>query len=247
MNTAIALPEKNQNALNAVEKANSIVIATNEDYSVADSFCAGLKALEKEVDLAYDEHIQDALKAHRSLVAKKKTYAEPIDEARRIVKGKMITWADEQERIRHNEEERQRAEAKRQADEKAQAEALALENKGDHAAAAAVVQEAANSPAPLLKVKSSVPKASTVFSTRWTATVTDPNFVLTAVRKALVFMEKAKTPEGKAATEELRQAEKDLAFMTYNQVQLNGQAKAGTPYTNGVLKLGGVTFTSYKA
>ena len=100
-----------------------------------------------------------------------------------------------------------------------------------------------------------LPKAQTTSSTRWAATVggtredgskTDPLFVLKAVQSALKLMSRAKTADGIAAYEGLAQAEKDLGYMEYKQTALNGQAKAGSPYTNGVLKLGGVSFNSRK-
>ena len=118
-------------------------------------------------------------------------------------------------------------------------------------------EAAANRPvyvAPV-KIAQDLPKSQTNSQTRWSAVVGGVNedgskrdalFVLKAVQSALKFMEKAKTPAAMTAAEDLRQAEKDIAYMVYNQVAVNKLAVAGSPYVNGVLKLGGVAFSSRK-
>lgn len=240
--TDLLIPEKNEKGLTAVDRARALSIVTKEDYTAADQFCSGLKELEKEVDAAYDEHISDAFKAHRSLVAKKKVYAEPIDEARKIIKGKMIVWKDEQERLQRIEEERLAKEAKAKTEQEALDRAAALEAQGDHEAASAAVDEAALAPAPRPVVESYVPKSSSVFSTRWSATITDPLYVLKAIEAAGKVLAKSKTKDAQEACDLLRQAHTDAKYMTYDQVALNRQATA----TKDALKLGGVVFSSRK-
>lgn len=242
MTTALVVPEQNTEAMTAVEQAKSLIIVTSDDYSNADQFCAGLKDLEKKVDLAFDEHISDAFKAHRNLVAKKKIYAAPIDEARRLVKGKMIVWKDEQDRIAREKAEADARTAKEKSDAEALSKAQQLEQQGDHEAAAIIVEEAANMPVLLPKFESSVPKGSTVFSVRWGATITDPDYVLKAIEAAGKLVAESKTTDSQKAAELLRQAYTDAKYMVYDQVALNRQATA----TKDAMKLGGVVFTSRK-
>lgn len=169
------VPEKNEKGLTAVDKARAIVIKTNEDFTAADQFSMGLKALEKEVDAAYDEHIAAAFAAHKSLVAKKKKYAEPIDEARKIIRAKMGAYQDEQEALRVAEEARLRIEAKKKAEDEALARASAMEAAGQQEEAAAII-EAPILTAPVSLAKS-VPKAQTVIPRPWTFRITDINLV----------------------------------------------------------------------
>ncbi len=168
---ALTVPETNESGLAAVARANALTITNNDEYLAADQFAVGLKALEKEVDLGYDEHITAAFQAHKSLVAKKKKYAEPIEEARKIVKGKMIAWATEQEVIRQAEETRLRAEAQKSAETEALARAAAMESAGQSEEAQAIISEPVVA-APV-RLAASVPKASTTTRTVWDYEITD--------------------------------------------------------------------------
>lgn len=131
-------------------------------------------------------------------------------------------------------------------------DAAAAETKARHLAEAAAqkarqdAEAAARRPvyvAPVDLAKD-LPKAQTTSQTRWSANVTDPMFVLKAVTAAISLMAKAKTPAGIKAHADLVQAQEDLGFMAYSSVALSGQAKAGSPYVNGVRRLGGVSFNS---
>ena len=238
----IAVPETNTEAISAVAKARALTIASNSDYIAADAVMQGLRALDKNVDEAYDEHIADAFRAHRGLVAKKKKYAEPIEEARRIIKGKMIEWADKQAEIdRREAEQRARAEKDR-ADAEALARAQALEAAGQQDAAMAVVEEAAMMPQAPAAVVKSTPKVATVTRTIWSAQVTDDRFVLRAIEAAGNVLAKVGTPEAIAAAATLRQAYMDAQYMAYNTTALNSWATS----TKGAVRLGGAVAVSRK-
>lgn len=236
----IELPEFAVNT--AIDEARAIVVVSKDDYAFADAKCSGLLILKKKIEDDFSESKAKTYSAWKSVVAQERGHLDGIDEARRIIKGKMISWADEQEKKRREEEERQRAEDKKIAEEEALAKAQALEKQGNHEAAAAVIEEAAQAPAPRPQVESYVPKSSSVFSTRWSATITDPLFVLKAIEAAGKVLSKSKAKDVMEAAEILRQAYNDAKYMVYDQVALNRQATA----TKEALKLGGVTFSSRK-
>lgn len=170
-----AVPEQNTKALAAIDQAKAFNIATPEEYAVVDAFCVSLKALEKEVDLAYDEHIDAAHKAHKALVAKKKLYAEPIAEARKIAKGKLIAYDEKRESERKFEEARLRAEAQKRAEDEALAKAAMAEEYGDTKGAEAIIS------APVVAAPVSLaqdyPKAKTTVQTRWTYKIVNPAMI----------------------------------------------------------------------
>lgn len=170
MITVPAVPETNQKGLAAIEQAQAFTITTQEEAAVVDSFCVNLKALEKEVDLAYDEHIEMAYKAHKALVGKKKLYAEPIAQARTIAKGKLIAWADA-ERVRAEQEAAiARAKAKQQAEDEALARAERAAEFGDDKTADAIMA----APVVVEPVKVAAPvKMATVMQTRWKYKITN--------------------------------------------------------------------------
>lgn len=167
----LTLPETNNRGLDAIATANATAIITSADYSRADAFCVSLRELEKEVDLAYDEHIAQAFQAHRSLVAKKKKYAEPIGEARTIIKTKMDAWRKEQERLRQELEAKAIALAKYQAESEVLMAAQEAEKAGDNAAAQAIIEAPVMIPA--IEVQSNIPKSKTVIRQAWSAVITN--------------------------------------------------------------------------
>lgn len=168
------VPEENTKALTAIEQAKAFQITTPEERAVVDQFCANLKALEKEVDLAYDEHIKTAHAAHKSLVAKKASYGLPIIEARKIAKDKLIAWDELEAGRRRVEEARLRAEAQKKADDEALAKAERAAEFGDDAAADAIMA----APVVVAPVKlAPAAKSQTVTQTRWAYEVLDASLV----------------------------------------------------------------------
>lgn len=168
------VPEQNTKALSAIEQANAFVITTQDEAAFVDTFCVNLKALEKETDLAFDEHIEAAHKAHKSLVAKKKVYAEPIMEARRIAKGKLIAWQDAQAKIAEQNAAIARAEAIKKAETEALARAARAAEFGDDKTADAIISQ----PVVVEPVRVAAPvKTATVVQTRWKARVVNPDLI----------------------------------------------------------------------
>lgn len=169
-----AVPEINLKGLAAIEQANAFTIKSQEDAAVVDAFCVNLKNLEKEVDAGYDEHINDAFKAHRSLVAKKKVYAEPITQARAIAKGKLIVWQDAEKVRAEQESAIARAKAKKDAEDEALARAERAAEFGDDKTADAIMA----APVVVEPVRVAAPvKTATVLQTRWKWRIKDASLI----------------------------------------------------------------------
>jgi hypothetical protein len=245
--TAVVVPEREKREDDALTRVKNWVIKTAEDYTALDAFLVGLNDLKKEIVADFAEAKEKTAKAkkaaaeaHKAVVDQEDGHLSVIEEARRLGKGKLYAYDQEQERERQRLQALEDARAQKEADDRAQAQALAAEQAGEKTLAQAILNEPARPEA--RKISTDVPKRSTNVSLRWSATVANPQFVSQAIAAAQVFMDKAKTPEAKAAAALLRQAHEDVGFMEYNAVALNAQAKNGTPYVNGVKKLGGVTF-----
>ena len=146
-----------ETALAVVPKATGIIIATDDDLSMAGLFLIGIKKIRKEIDAAFDPIIKAAHATHREAVAQKKKADAPLIEAEGIVKPKIAEYTNEQDRIRREEQERIRQEeAKKQAvlDKKRQAEEDKRQAKADKLEAAGKEEEAErirNLPKPIVE------------------------------------------------------------------------------------------------
>ena len=186
------IQELNSKALTVVDELKSIAtITNNNEYLRCGELWKVGKAMLKTIDDGYDSIITSLHKAHKEAVAKKKSFYDPVESATKWVKGLMISYETEQERIRLVEEARLRkiaeeAEAKRLEEErKAEEErllneAIAAEAAGDTKVAEAILEapmappEPVFTPAPI--VPKSTPKISGVsYRTVWDFEVTEPD------------------------------------------------------------------------
>lgn len=168
-------------AISSLAFANQMIIATDDDCRQAIDIEKGLAALMKEIDTTFDPHIATAFQAHRGLVAEKKKHAEPVEEAKRIIKQKRIVYTEEQERIRKAEEARIQAEARRLIEEAALAAAIAAEEAGDGEEAEAIINEPIH--VPTVTIQKTTPSAGIAGAIReiWSAEVYDLKALCNAV------------------------------------------------------------------
>lgn len=103
--------------------AGRLVVATPAQYAEAADFLKAVKAAQKQVEDWFADPVSKAHAAWKSLTTKKAETLAPLVEAERAVKGKMISWQTEQERIRRAEEAKLQAEA----DERARREREKIE------------------------------------------------------------------------------------------------------------------------
>jgi hypothetical protein len=98
--------------------AQELIVDNNTKYLEAGEFIKSLKSLEDEICEAYDPSIDLAHKTHKSLLAVKKKYLDPVVTAKTLVTKKCLEYR----RI----ENEKRIEAERQMQEQAKAEALRI-------------------------------------------------------------------------------------------------------------------------
>lgn len=174
-------------ALTWPEKANSLVVVTNEVYAVAVDMLKGIKGLRQLIAETFDPHVQRAYQAHKALVAEKAKAEAPLTEAEVVIKRKMVAYSTEQERIRREAEEKARQEALKAEEDRRLAEASALAElaaaTGDESYAAeaeALIQTPIEAPA--VTIKSTTPVVSGVsYSERWAAVVVDKKHLVAFV------------------------------------------------------------------
>jgi hypothetical protein len=153
-----------------VERSEQIVVEDAPSYEVAGEFLLGVKAYQKNVRDLFRPHKQAANKVHKGLCDDESKHLKAPDKAEKIVKGRMGTWKEAEERAAA--EERRIAEAKaREEAEKAQlAEAEAAEAAGRKAEADAIL-ERPTEVAPVA-TRRAVPQVAGIKHTkRWTCEV----------------------------------------------------------------------------
>ncbi|MBI5193252.1 MAG: hypothetical protein HZA08_07415 [Nitrospirae bacterium] len=178
MEAALALlPETSKvdnQALQAKEVANSMVISDDTTYIKAGEFLKGLKAIAGEIKETFRPGIEQAFKLHRTLISTEKNHLEPVAEAESIIKKKMMGYQDEQERKRREEEARLREEARKREEEARLAEAVFHEAAGNNEEAEAILNLPIEPP-PVILPKAT-PKVAGI-STRviWKFRIVDAN------------------------------------------------------------------------
>lgn len=126
----------------AVEaQANSITIATQEDYEEAAAFGRLVKQKAAQITEWFAPMKKAAHEAHQKVCQREKAMLAPLVEAEKIVKKTMGAYIMEQERRRKEEEERLQRLAQEEAEKKLK-EALELEANGRAAEAESALFEA---------------------------------------------------------------------------------------------------------
>lgn len=136
--------ERESNAL--VVKANSFDIVNNDVYIEAMEFAKTIKAMQKEVDAAFDPIVKQNHAAWKAAIAQKTKYYEPLEKALKFLDTKGRIFRTEQERLRI-EEERKAQELARKEAERLQKLAEKAKARGDEEKAESFevkAQEAAN-------------------------------------------------------------------------------------------------------
>lgn len=159
----------------AMNFATALVISDNETYTKADQFCVALKGLEKEIIGDFAESKSAASLAHKTICAQEKAHLDKCVPPRTLIKQKMSAYADAQEQLRREEEDRQRIEAQKRADDEALEAAQLAQAAGRTEEAAALLESPA--PAVTVFVPKTTPKASTVLRKIWAFRVVNANLV----------------------------------------------------------------------
>ena len=174
----VLVPDENKLAAkeaDAMAYATALVISSNETFTLADRFCVTLKGLENEIISDFAESKKTVALAHKKICAQEKAHLDKVIPPRTMIKQKMSVWQDKQERLRREEEDRQRLEAQKAAEAEALRQAELAQALGNTEEAEAIIQEPVYV-APVV-VAPTTPKASTVIRKMWTFRITNPALV----------------------------------------------------------------------
>jgi hypothetical protein len=159
--TVLPVGDAKQDALAAPKYALTIRVNNQPTLDVANGFLKNVKTLIGKIDASFDPQIEQAHKLHKSLIAEKKKFTAPLEDAERIVKRTIAGYLAEEDRKRR-EAEAERARIETEAREEAERKLKAVEKaeaKGDIAKAEAIAQEAANTMAAKIDAAPVIPDA----------------------------------------------------------------------------------------
>jgi hypothetical protein len=163
-----------------LERIKAIKVIDAQTFEAAGISCAEITEWEKKVGEYWDEDVERAHKAHKSLVAKRAAMLDPLGEAKKALRQQMGSWHQEEERKRLESERQAQESARKQAEDDAIAQAAELEKQGRPEEAARVVSEPV-APPPVV-VRSNVPKGFGQFTRKtWKFEVTDMMALVKAV------------------------------------------------------------------
>jgi len=151
-------------------QAQALTIKSQDSYDKANDFLKAIKGLQGQVKDTFKDIIAKAFAAHKEAKAQETRHLEPLLKAETLVKNKMLTFAQEQERLRQEAERKLQAEAEKKRQE-ALAKAEKAREEGKEAKAEKYEDKAAAVVAPQLAP--SFDKGSAVITKRWHAEVTD--------------------------------------------------------------------------
>lgn len=158
-----------------VAQATGVQITTPEGYSWAANFLKSIKTAQKRVETTFEKSVTKARDSWKEACKLRDSFADPLSDAEKLLKGKMSAYDREQERIAAEAQAKIDADA-RKTREEAEARAQKREDKGNVEKAEQIRQNAESAPVPVI-VKS-VPKVDGVKYTEfWIAEVTDPSQV----------------------------------------------------------------------
>jgi predicted nucleic acid-binding protein len=101
----------------ALQQAAGLDVIDQETYNQAAELTKAVKSLLKEVDSEFNEPVNQAHKLHKTLLAKKAKYADPLKKLEKDLKSKMTRWYVAEEQRRREEERKAQEEQERQAEE----------------------------------------------------------------------------------------------------------------------------------
>jgi hypothetical protein len=150
-----------QVAAKSVQYATAITIQNAEHYEMAAAVLQKIDDRLKQGDELFDPNIEAAHKSHKAAIAVKRAFTDPLEQAKKIIKSKMVSYSTEQERLRIEEERRLQEEARKEQEAKAAQEAAELEARGE-THLADIVRQTATDALPVVVAPNNVPKVEGV-------------------------------------------------------------------------------------
>lgn len=155
-----------------VAQAAELEVASKQQHEGAQVCLRDLRYAKARVKDRLDPIISDAHKAHKGLTKLRGDLLKPIEEADRIVNGKIDTYEEEQNRIADEIRRTNEAAARKLEEERRLMEAIEAEKDGDQAEAEAILAEPIETPT--IQVETETAKVDGVSQrTSWSAEVTN--------------------------------------------------------------------------
>ncbi len=170
-------------------KAQSLIVKNQGQYDIANDFLKAIKGLQQQVKDTFGPIITKAYAAHKEAKLQETIHLEPLIKAETLVKDKMLTFWQDQERIRL-EAERKLQEAAEKKRQEALDKAEAARDAGNEAKAEKYEDKAAQIVAPQLAP--TFDKGSASMRKYWSAEVLDLMVLVKAVAKGQVSIKAVK-------------------------------------------------------
>lgn len=164
-----------ERSVGALSWANALTITTDAELAEADAFQCHNEEFLKRIEGFFRPKIKRWDEGHKAELASYYGVANPLKEAKRIAKGKMGFYQQEQARQRALEQHRREEAARKEEDDRRLREAEALEAQGQLEEADLVVGQP--EVAPVVAAVPPPPKTKTRLATRWKHEIVTPNLV----------------------------------------------------------------------
>ncbi len=120
----------------------------------------------KNVEAFFEPFVSMAFQLHRALTGRRAEILAPLQRVDNVKRSAIQAFKDAQTRIRQQREREEAEQRRRDEQDRAAAEAAALETAGEHALAAAVIEESIAAPLPVVALTNEV-KALVSFRREW--------------------------------------------------------------------------------
>ena len=143
MKNTVAVIEKETKDITI--QAIEIAISNQKQYEGANDFLRAVKVLQKRIHETFDPIVEAAHLTHKEATSKRKEHLDPALNAEKVVKSKMLSYSDEMEQIRREEQRKLELKAKAEEDRKRkilEARAKKWADKGNDAKAEELQEQA---------------------------------------------------------------------------------------------------------
>lgn len=130
-----AIQTINQTKYNeALEVAKGLIVTDAGSFEKAGEILRHVATVKKEIKAILDPEIEEKHKAHKTAVAERAGWLDPLETAEKNLKTRMAHWQSEQERIAQENARKERERLQKEAEDRRLAEALAAEQVAKEAA-----------------------------------------------------------------------------------------------------------------
>lgn len=175
MDAVIERDAVEQQALSWPQKADRHAITNATTYTEAAEMLKGIKALREEANGVFDPPIEAAYRSHKAAIEAKRKIETPLAETEKILKAKMGTYIEAENKRAKDEQRKLEEEERRRIEEDRLNLAAHMEREGNEFGDAGLVQEAneliSQPIVPVVaKVQPAVPKVANIsYRTTWSA------------------------------------------------------------------------------